>query len=205
MAGLAAGIGLAAVAVLRGTTPALVAMGVLLFVLGLEAVEPLSQEIDQPGLTDGLPIARGWLHIHLLVAPAGLLVPFAALGAGVVSVFEPDATAASFTLALPVALLGMAGAVVSAVRDAPDPVAAESAFVPPEFAGFGDAMRVLIPVAISTLGALPVLVAREQPGSATIARSIVGIALVVAATSWWVTRRDRWRVAWQRFVAGARP
>ncbi|MGZ8804957.1 MAG: DUF6297 family protein, partial [Microbacterium sp.] len=196
MAGLAAGIGLAAVAVLRGTTPAFVAMGVLLFLLGLEAVEPLSQEIDQPGLTDGLPLARGWLHIHLLVAPAGLLVPFAALGAGVVAVFEPDAAAAAFTLAVPVALLGMAGAVVSTVRDAPDPVAAESAFVPPEFAGFGDAMRVVIPVAISTLGALPVLVAREQPGSATIARSIVGIALVVTATSWWVTRRDRLRVAW---------
>jgi hypothetical protein len=205
MAGLAAGIGLSAVAVVRGTTPAFVAMGILLFLLGLEAVEPLSQEIDQPGLTDGLPLVRGWLHVHLLVAPAGLLVPYAALGAAVVAVFERDAAAAAFTLAFPVALLGMAGAVVSTVRDAPDPVAAESAFVPPEFAGFGNAMRILVPVAISTLGALPVLVAREEPGWATIARSIVAIALIVTAVSWWVTRRDRWRRAWQQFVAGARP
>ena len=167
-------------AVVRGTTPAFVAMGVLLFLLGLEAVEPLSQEIDQPGLTDGLPIERGRLHVHLLVASAGLLVPFAALGATVVAVIEPDAAAAAFALALPVALLGMAGAVVSTVRDAPDPVAAESAFVPPEFAGFGNAMRVLVPVAISTLGALPVLAVREEPGWATIVRSIVGIVLVVA-------------------------
>ena len=69
MAALAGGAGLAAVAVIRGTTPAFVAMGVLLFLIGLEAVEPLSQEIDQPGLTDGLPIERG------LVArpPAGRL------------------------------------------------------------------------------------------------------------------------------------
>jgi hypothetical protein len=205
MAGLAAGIGLSAVAVVRGTTPAFVAMGILLFLLGLEAVEPLSQEIDQPGLTDGLPLVRGWLHVHLLVAPAGLLVPYAALGAAVVAVFERDAAAAAFTLAFPVALLGMAGAVVSTVRDAPDPVAAESAFVPPEFAGFGNAMRILVPVAISTLGALPVLVAREEPGWATIARSIVAIALIVTAVSWWVTRRDRWRRTWQQFVAGARP
>ena len=205
MAGLAGASGLAAVAVVRGTTPAFVVMGVLLFLLGLEAIEPLSQEIDQPGLTDGLPIARGSLHVHLLVASAGLLVPFAALGAAVVAVIEPDAAAAAFVLALPVALLGMTGAVVSTVRDAPNPIAAESPFVPPEMAGFGNAMRVLVPVAISTLAALPALAAREQPGSATVVRSIVGIALVVAATGWWVTRRDRWRVAWQRFVAGAKP
>ncbi len=77
---------------------------------------------------------------------------------------EPDAAAAAFALALPIALLGMAGAVVSTVRDAPDPVVAESAFVPPEFAGFSSAMRVFVPIAISTLGALAVLVAREQAG-----------------------------------------
>jgi hypothetical protein len=204
MAGLAGAIGLAAVAVVRGTTPAFVAMGVLLFLIGLEAVEPLSQEIDQPGLTDGLPIARGWLHVNLLVASAGLLVPFAAIGAGVVAAIEPDAASAAFTLAFPVALLGMGGAVVSTVRDAPNPIVAESAFVPPEFAGFGNAMRVVVPVAISTLAALPVLAAREQPGSATVVRSIVGIALGVAAIGWWVTRRDRWRAAWDRFVAGAK-
>jgi len=205
MAALAGVAGLAAVAVLRGTTPAFVAMGVLLFLLGLEAIEPLSQEIDQSGLTDGLPLARGWLHVHLLVASAGLLVPFSALGATVVAIAEPDVAAAAFVLAYPVALVGMAGAVVSAVRDAPDPAVAESAFMPPEFAGFADGMRVLIPVAISTLGALPVWAAREQPGWATIARSMVGVALVVATTSWWVTRRDHWRTAWRRFVAGARP
>jgi hypothetical protein len=99
----------------------------------------------------------------------------------------------------------MAGAVVSTVRDAPNPIVAESAFMPPEFAGFASAMRVVIPVAISTLAALPVLAAREQPGSATVARSIVGIALGVATIGWWVTRRDRWRAAWERFVAGAKP
>ncbi len=117
---------------------------------------------------------------------------------------EPDAAAAAFALALPIALLGMAGAVVSTVRDAPDPVVAESAFVPPEFAGFGNAMRVFVPIAISTLGALAVLAARERPGWATIARCIVGIVLAVIATAWWVTRRDRWRSAWRQFLAGAK-
>ena len=150
-------------------------MGVLLFLLGLEAVEPLSQEIDQPGLTDGLPIARGSLHVHLLVASAGLLVPFAALGAAVVAVIEPDAAAAAFVLALPVALLGMTGAVVSTVRDAPNPIAAESPFVPPEFAGFGNAMRVLVPVAISTLGRASGVGGARAAGIGDVVRSIVGI------------------------------
>jgi hypothetical protein len=50
-----------------------------------------------------------------------------------------------------------------------------------------------------------VLVAREQPGWATIGRSIVAVLLVLAAISWWVTRRDRWRVAWKQFLAGAKP
>ena len=204
MAGLAGASGLAAVAVIRGTTPAFVAMGILLFLIGLESVEPLSQEIDQPGLTDGLPIERGRLQVHLIVASVVLLVPFAALGATVVAVIEPDAAAAAFALALPIALLGLTGAVVSTVRDAPDPAAAESAFVPPEFAGFGNAMRVFVPIAISTLGALAVLAARERPGWATIARCVVAIVLVVVGTAWWVTRRDRWRSAWQKFIAGAK-
>jgi hypothetical protein len=133
-----------------------------------------------------------------------VLVPLAALGAAVVALLEPDATGAAFALAVPSAVMGMTGAVVSAVRDAPDPLAGESPFVPPEFAGFGNAMRVLVPVAISTLGAVPVLAAREQPGASTVIRAIVALALVVAAVLWWVTRRDRWRAAWRAFVAGAR-
>ena len=82
MAMLAIAAGLAAVAVLRGTTPAIVAVGIALFLLGLDAVEPLSQEIDHPDHTDAVPRARGWLLAHHVAAPAVALVPFAMLGAG---------------------------------------------------------------------------------------------------------------------------
>ena len=44
-----------------------------LFLLGMETIEPLSQEIDRPDRTDGLPIDRGLLYAHHLVAPAVLL------------------------------------------------------------------------------------------------------------------------------------
>ena len=91
MAMLAVAAGAAAVAVLRGTTPALVGVGVALYLLALDAVEPLSQEIDHPDRTDGVPTARGWLLARLLAAPAVALVPFALIGAATVAVLEPDA------------------------------------------------------------------------------------------------------------------
>ena len=71
---------------LRGTTPAIVGVGVALYLLGLDAVEPLSQEIDHPDHTDGVPRARGWLMAHHLAAPAVALVPFALIGAATVIV-----------------------------------------------------------------------------------------------------------------------
>ena len=60
--------GVASVAVLRGTTPAIAGIGIALYLLGLDAVEPLSQEIDHPDHTDGVPIARGWMMAHHIIA-----------------------------------------------------------------------------------------------------------------------------------------
>ena len=59
MSALAIAAGIASVAVLRGTTPAIVGIGIALYLLGLDAVEPLSQEIDHPDHTDGVPIDAG--------------------------------------------------------------------------------------------------------------------------------------------------
>ena len=42
---------------------------ILLFVLGLDLVEPLSQEIDHPDRTLGLPRTAGWIHGGLLDRP----------------------------------------------------------------------------------------------------------------------------------------
>ena len=56
MALLAALAGAAAGAAARGTTPALVVCAILVFVLGLDLIEPLSQEIDHPDRTLGLPL-----------------------------------------------------------------------------------------------------------------------------------------------------
>ncbi len=203
MALLAATAGAAAVAVLRGTTPALVGVGIALYLLALDAVEPLSQEIDHPDRTDGVPEERGWLLARLVAAPAVALVPFAAIGAAVVVAFDPDALLFALAMCVPITLAGACGAVVSVVRDAPDPLSppvASSAAVPPEFAGFTTTIRLLWPLAVSTLAGLGVLAMREQPTTGTAARIAVAAVLVVAATVLWVRRRDEWRVRIRAFL-----
>ena len=106
MAVLAVLAGLAVVSVLRGTTPALLVVGFALYLLGLDAVEPLSQEIDHPDVADGVPRPRGWVLVRHLVAPVVAVAPFALVGAATVAVVEPEAGAAAFVLALPMTLAG---------------------------------------------------------------------------------------------------
>ena len=195
--------GIAAVAVLRGTTPAVVGVGVALYLLGLDAIEPLSQEIDHPDHTDAVPRPRGWLLAHHLAAPAVALVPFALLGAATVATGEPHAWAAALALCLPLTWVGVGGAVVSIVRDAPDPLAppvASSAAVPPEFAGFTSTLRLLWPIGLSTIAGVLVLGVRELPTIGTVVRMAVAAGLVTAATVWWVRRRDDWRAKWRNLL-----
>ena len=131
MAALAVLAGVAIVVVLNGTTPLVLAAGLALYLLGLDAIEPLSQEIDHPDVTDGVPRPRGWVLVRHLAAPIVVLIPFALIGAATVTVAEPGSAAAAFALAVPVTLAGACGSVVSVVRDAADPLQAPSSAMPP--------------------------------------------------------------------------
>ena len=205
MAALATGAGLGAVAVLRGTTPAVVGVGVALYLLGLDAVEPLAQEVDHPDHTDAIPRPRGWVLARHTWAPAIALVPFAALATAVVVIAHPPEWPLAAALTIPITLGGACGAVVSIVRDAPDPLATTTASaVPPEFAGFTNTMRLLWPVAISTLASLPLVAVREQPSAGTAARSATAVVILAVAVVWWVRRRDEWRVRVRAFLDAGR-
>ncbi len=156
MTAFAAMAGVFQAMVLRGTTPALIGTALMLFVLGLEAMEPLSQEVDQPDRTDSLPIERGELLVRHLLAPAVALVPFAviAAAAAVAVLGTTRAIAPAAILAIPTVLAGAGGGVVSIVRDAPDPTqgATTQAFVPPEMAGISSAMRIGLPILVERVG-----------------------------------------------------
>jgi len=172
------------------------------FVVGLESLEPLSQEVDRPDLTDRLPVERGWIYAHLLLAPASLLAVAALIGAAAGSIVDPAAAAGLFAVAVPVAVAGAVGPVVATVTDAPaamssttlfgSPRHAESTLMPPEFAGFGTIARTLLPMVLSAAGLVPVYAMRVRADPATAVRSWVGVALFVAGVLWWVRRRDAW-------------
>lgn len=206
MAALAVGAGAAAAATVAGTTPAVLAMALALYVLGLDAIEPLSQEIDRPDRTDALPVERGALFGRHLIVAAITLVPFALIAAATVAVWRPSATPAGLAIAVPTVLLGATGSVVSAVRDAPNPLSTTvgSNAMPPEFAGFASSIQLLLPLVVSATSAIGVLLMKSQPSAATALRVVVLSALILSALVFWVRRRDAWRAAWQRLLEGSR-
>ncbi len=193
---------------------------VLLFVLGLESLEPLSQEIDQPDRTDSFPHERGELMARHLRAPAVALLPFAVIGAAsavLVDAIATDgrrvgtATAVAAILAIPTVLAGAAGAAVGIARDAPDPMSSTSqqSFMPPEMAGFSTVLRTLVPLFVSIAGMSSILLVRaafEDDGSvvATSVRAGIGVMLLVAATALFVRHRDRMRRKFRSFMAEGR-
>jgi type III secretory pathway component EscT len=101
---------------------------------------------------------------------------------------------------------GVAGGVVSIVRDAPDPTSSTQAFLPPEMAGMSSAMRVGIPVVVSTLAAATVLIVRraDQLGTSldgAAVRGAVGALLLTIVVGYWVRRRDYWRRKFRQFMS----
>lgn len=206
---LAVAIGVLQASAAQGTTPAVLGAGLLAFVLGLEVFEPLSQEVDQPDRTDGLPLERGELMVRHLAAPAVALVPFAVVAAvaAVVTAGTTAAIAPAAILALPTLLGGVSGGVVSIVRDMPDPLSSvnQQAFIPPEMAGFTTTIRLLWPIVVSTLGTCTVLlvhVAADHGDSlaGAAARGAVGSSLVAAIVTYWTKVRDRVHASIRKFM-----
>ena len=172
-------------------------------------IEPLSQEVDKPERTDSLPVDRGALMLRHLVVPALMLVPFALTAVITAAIFETNGTAiATAAILAPFALAaGMAGAIINAVKGAPDPLGdnSKSLFMPPEVAGMTTMTRAVWPVVVSILGSLPVLAVREaaKQGEHPVAAAVqmcVGVALLLFLVAGWVRQRDAIRRWWKTFV-----
>lgn len=191
----------------------LLLLGALFFV-GLESLEPLSQEIDRPDLTDGIPIERGWIYVHHLVASAVLLAGVSLIGAATALLVEPELGAIAFAAAVPMVWAAAMGPVVVTMLDAPStpspttllgtPRDAETSLVPPEFAGFSTALRTLLPVILSAVGTVPVFVARFADDAASVGRSLVALVLFTTLVVVWVRRRDPWGIKVRAFLEEGR-
>jgi hypothetical protein len=206
---LAAVVAVGMVAVWRGTTPGFVVSGLAAFMLGLDVIEPLSQEIDQPDRTDALPVERGLLLARHLVVPAVAVLPFVAVGGAVAWVLEPHGMTllAVVLVGTPAALGGVCGAVINAVKGAPDPLGNANAglYMPPEVSGMGTVVRAAWPPFVAIVASAPaaILVRARDNGAnipATMVRTALGVGLVCFLTAGWVRQRDAIR-QWFRNAA----
>ena len=76
--------------------------------------------------------------------------------------------------------------------------------MPPEFAGFSTLIKAALPVALTAVGTVPVFVARFADDAASVARSILGLALFIGLAVLWVRRRDPWTAKTRDFFEAGR-
>ncbi len=105
-----------------GTTPPLLVAGLAAYLAGLEAIEPLAQEIDHPTVLDLSTADRGKVLSGHLVVPALTMISVAAISALNLATAGIDSTS------LAAALAGTEGAAITTVSGAFSPCS-ESAMV----------------------------------------------------------------------------
>ena len=180
-----------------GTLPLVALAGLAMWVAGLDAIEPLAQETDHPTRSEGFPVDIGELLVRHLAAPALVMFGVALIAGVVIVLGEPnlDSLRLAGIAIVPLAMLGVAGAVVSALMGAPSANDEISAMLPPEFAGIKNVARAAWPPVISVLGALPFLAAfaasdaGQSPWSAAGAAA-AGAVVVAILVGVWVRYRE---------------
>jgi len=195
---LGAVAGAAALEAWRGTTPLIVVAGLALYLAGLDAVEPLAQELDHPDRRDEYPVEAGSLYLRLIVPSLVVMVGVAAVGvavAGVGSGFSTTAWQVGAVVALPAAGCALAAAVTSVIQGPPPIASATDSLLPPEVAGARAMIRTLWPPILATIGVAPVLAARHpsvaQPALPKVASLMVPVLLVLILVATWVRHRER--------------
>jgi hypothetical protein len=190
------------------TAPAAVIAGLALYLVGLDAIEPLAQEIDQADRAGAIPKDRGLLLLNHLPAPAVLLALFAVFGGAIGYALNRTSTALGViaVVALPALWAAGAGAVISVVAEDPEPSASDTnQMLPPEVAGMRLMFRTVLPVVVCCLGTLPVIGARSAASrdlspAAGAAQAAMLAFLVIALTVLWLRFREPARAWWREML-----
>jgi len=203
---LAGAAGLLCAGAWAGTTVLIVPAGLCAYLAGLDAIEPLAQQLDHPDRAESVPRAGGALRALLLVVPMVTLSLLGLVGiAAAVAAGAPVETA--FAVGLPAALatgvLACCGAAVSTMKgpDLPEDVS----MLTPEIAGTKAIFRMGFPPLCAILGTIPVLVGHAAaqrgvpPGASAVQVLVPLLGLLGGLTLAWV----RFREELQAFLAEA--
>ncbi|MGI8757343.1 MAG: hypothetical protein ACR2MB_16105 [Acidimicrobiales bacterium] len=205
---LAVVAGLAMRGVWTGTSPLVVLAGFALWVAGLDAVEPMGQEIDHPGRTDAFPFDRGELLVRYLpvIAVVSIVVGVIAGSVALAPVGNHVPASVALLVGAVAGILAACGAVVSVVQGAPEAVDTLS-LMTPEIAGTRTVMRTAWPPGLAVLGILPLLAARAAEQGVrnptpvvAAARACIPLVIVAVLVGAWVRFRDEIK-AWFKQVA----
>lgn len=194
-----------------GTTPLVVLAGLAMFLAGLDAVEPLAQEVDHPSRRDASPLPAA--QIHLLHLPSGVLAILvtaacAGLAAGLPGPGQlPSDLVAQLVLAL--GMGGLGGALIS-VLAGPVSMSEGWSLAPPEAQGMRLAFRTAWPPGVAVLGAAPVLLARSaaEQGKVAVAGAqpgLMAVTVLFVLICGWVRVRDDIAAWWKAQMALAQP
>lgn len=177
----------------HGATALIALAGGAIYVAAIEVIEPLSQELDHPGMLELIPVLPGGVLVsHLFSGIAAMTVQWTIIGAVATAVTVDWRLAAIIGIsAISAAAAAVASAGLSINRfDSP-------AMVPsPEAEGPRLVLRLLWPPALATSGALPILIARnalldEKPWlPPTLTCTAIVSAVAVLGLSW-IRYRDQ--------------
>jgi hypothetical protein len=186
--------GLALAGMWRGTTALVLGVAAGCYLASLEAVEPLSQELDHPSILEAAPVNSPTILVFHISAAAALMslwwagaTAVAAAVTGSVDLFEVLAVAS-----VPAAAAAVGGAAISTKRVGSG---ISSLPVPDEIAGPQTVIRLVWPIALAGLGGVPVIVARaaDDRGADAVAASVrvtIAIAALAAVMFVWIRVRD---------------
>lgn len=201
LAALGIAAALAARTAWNGATPLIIVAGLCVFIAALDAVEPLSQEVDHPAFTELAPVDIGDVLVRHLIVPVitMLLVGVVALAAVAFTRIEGDGWAVAAITAVSVALSATASAAISTVKDIKatgDASAQETeSLMPPEAAGTRLIFQTVWPPAVATFGFLPMILARHaqdagRPVVNTAFTWTLAVVMVTGLVAGWVRFRE---------------
>jgi hypothetical protein len=162
VAALGAIAGLCAYGTWRGTTPLVIVAGLALFIAGLDAVEPLAQEIDHPDRPQGVPVELGQMYLRHLAVPVVVMAFAGIVGLLAAAILDPAPSVllVGAITVVPVAFATACAAAFAVVLGAPK-LGMGLAMSFPEGATIGLILRQVFPPFLAALAVAPVIAARE--------------------------------------------